>query len=127
MTGLATSVTRMAWAMSPRDFARGRCEAEDVERAVARRMFLQCQAFRFSRLAVAPGGGAKANSTRIRAPPTISDSEACGRTREASSTEWSDARAPQGVGGSPHTHFSFCVQRCSDRDYNDNFDLDVDL
>ena len=36
MTGLATSVTRMPRARSTPDFARGRCEAEDVERAVAR-------------------------------------------------------------------------------------------
>ena len=72
MTGLATSVTRMPRARSPRDFARGRCEAEDVERAVARRRFLQ--ALRYWRPAVARGG-AKANSTRIRAPPTIIEEE----------------------------------------------------
>ena len=100
MTGLATSVTRMPRARSPRDFARGRCEAEDVERAVARRMFLQ--ALRYWRPAVAPGG-AKANSTRIRAPPTISEETASRlhlvergkknvRVSRASCVEWSDAR-----------------------------------
>ena len=97
---LATSVTRMARARSTRDFARGRCEAEDVERAVARRMFLQ--ALRYWRPAVAPGG-AKANSTRIRAPPTISEETASRlhlvergkknvRVSRASCVEWSDAR-----------------------------------
>ena len=97
---LATSVTRMARARSTRDFARGRCEAEDVERAVARRMFLQ--ALRYWRPAVA-GGGAKANSTRIRAPPTISEETASRlhlvergkknvRVSRASCVEWSDAR-----------------------------------
>ena len=97
---LATSVTRMARARSTRDFARGRCEAEDVERAVARRMFLQ--ALRYWRPAVAPGG-AKANATRIRAPPTISEETASRlhvvergkknvRVSRASCVEWSDAR-----------------------------------
>ena len=107
MTGLATSVTRMARAMSPRDFARGRCEAEDVERAVARRMFLQ--ALRYWRPAVAPGG-AKANSTRIRAPPTISEETASRlhlvergkknvRVSRASCVEWSGASEGAGVYG----------------------------
>ena len=95
----------MPRARSSCDFARGRCEAEDVERAVARRMFLQCQALRFSRLAVAPAGGAKANSTRIRAPPTLIEEETPSllhlvergkknvvRVSRASCVEWSDAR-----------------------------------
>ena len=101
---LATSVTRMARARSTRDFARGRCEAEDVERAVARRMFLQ--ALRYWRPAVAPGG-ATANSTWIRAPPAINEEETPSslmhviergkknvvvRVSRASCVEWSDAR-----------------------------------
>ena len=88
-------------ARSTRDFARGRCDAEDVERAVARRM-LFLQALRYWRPAVAPGG-AKANSTRIRAPPTISEETASRlhlvergkknvRGSRASCVEWSDAR-----------------------------------
>ena len=84
MTGLATSVTRMARARRPRDFARGRCEAEDVERAVARRMFLQCQALRFSRLA---GFGRRPRSGE--SGMLWNEGSEC----TASSTEWSDARA----------------------------------
>ena len=52
--------------------------------------------------------GCEGKLTRIRAPPTISDSEACGRTWEATSTEWSDARAPQG-GFSPHPFLFLCT------------------
>ena len=88
MTGLATSVTRMPRARSPRDFARGRCEAEDVERAVARRMFLQCQALRFSRLA---GFGRRPRSGE--SGMLWNEGSEC----TASSTEWSDARALIGV------------------------------
>ena len=57
---IAKAVTQMARAIP------GGCEAEDVDRAVARRRFFQ--ALRYWRPAVAPGG-AKANSTRI--PETI--------------------------------------------------------
>ena len=62
---IAKAVTQMARAIP------GGCEA-DVERAVARRRFLQ--ALRYWRPAVARGG-AKANSTRIRAPPTLIEEE----------------------------------------------------
>ena len=61
---IAKAVTQMARAIP------GGCEAEDVDRAVARRRFFQ--ALRYWRPAVAPGG-ATANSTRIRAPPTINE------------------------------------------------------
>ena len=64
---IAKAVTQMARAIP------GGCESDDVERALARRRFLQ--ALRYWRPAVAPGG-AKANSTRIRAPPTISEETA---------------------------------------------------
>ena len=64
---IAKAVTQMARAIP------GGCEADDVDRAVARRRFFQ--ALRYWRPAVAPGG-AKANSTRIRAPPTISEETA---------------------------------------------------
>ena len=57
---IAKAVTQMARAIP------GGCEADDVERALARRRFLQ--ALRYWRPAVARGG-AKANSTRI--PETI--------------------------------------------------------
>ena len=63
---IAKAVTQMARAIP------GGCESEDVERALARRRFLH--ALRHWRPAVAPGG-AKANSTRIRAPPTIIEEE----------------------------------------------------
>ena len=63
---IAKAVTEMARAIP------GGCESEDVERALARRRFLQ--ALRYWRPAVARGG-AKANSTRIRAPPTIIEEE----------------------------------------------------
>ena len=64
---IAKAVTQMARAIP------GGCEADDVDRAVARRRFFQ--ALRYWGPAVAPGG-ATANSTRrIRAPPTLNEEE----------------------------------------------------
>ena len=93
---IAKAVTEMARAIP------GGCESEDVERALARRRFLH--ALRYWRPAVAPGG-AKANSTRIRAPPKIIEEENPSRLQlvepgkknavrvsRASCVEWSDAR-----------------------------------
>ena len=97
---IAKAVTQMARAIP------GGCEAEDVDRAVARRRFFQ--ALGYWRPAVAPGG-ATANSTRrIRAPPTLNEEEGTPsslmhviergkknvvvRVSRASCVEWSDAR-----------------------------------
>ena len=98
---IVKAVTQMARAIP------GGCEAEDVDRAVARRRFFQ--ALRYWRPAVAPGG-ATANSTRIRAPPTISEETASRlhlvergkknvRVSRASCVEWSGASEGVGVYG----------------------------
>ena len=115
-TGLATSVTRMTlWARSSCDFARGRCEAEDVDSSAR-----HCD----SRDSQSPG----VVGVRRQTPPGYGRRPRSATVRHVGGRGRGKRVRPSGVtrgrqrGGSPHTNFSFCVQRCSDMDYNDNFD-----